>query len=55
MWIEGEHQGQVVWIPSTYEFRYAAGDLLAGVKEISASQYGLDPIQLVERSYVKGH
>src|SRR5580704_14432592 len=55
MCVEGEHQGQVVRIPSAYELRYAAGDLLTAAKEISAPQYGLDPIQLVERSDVEGH
>jgi hypothetical protein len=29
--------------------------VLTAVKEISASQYGLDPIQLAERSDVEGH
>ena len=53
MCVEGEHQRQVVRIPSADQFRYAAGDLLTAAKEISAPQYGLDPIKLLSDPTLK--
>jgi hypothetical protein len=53
--VTDEDQRQVVGIPSKEEFRCAVGYLPTRRKEVTASQYGLDPIQLANRTDVEGN